>query len=113
MVYPLIMAAESFKCNYFFIFKNMVVVMTMSLIIDKKNQDNYNSRTACAEIRKNLPYDLLPFITVLLQDSGYVTIKPRRINHPNWIRVNEKVKQMGGIWVSNGRFSHWSISYSR
>jgi hypothetical protein len=78
----------------------------------EKNQDEHSSRFACAEVRKYLPQDLLSQITVLLQDSGYVTISPRELSRLDWCNINEKVKQMGGLWVSNGRYSHWSILFS-
>ena len=78
----------------------------------EKNQDERSSRFACAEVRKHLPQDLLPQVTVLLQDSGYVTISPRELSRLDWRNMNEKVKQMGGLWVSNDRYSHWSIPFS-
>jgi hypothetical protein len=83
----------------------------MNQIIEK-NKDDGNSRFACEEVRKHLPQDLLPQVTVLLQDSGYVTISPRELSGLDWRNVNEQVKKMGGIWVSNRRFSHWSIPFS-
>ena len=89
-----------------------MVGVIMSLILDKKILDKHNSSTACAEIRKNIPRDLLPFITVLLQDSGYVTISPIELTRPDWDRLNEKINRMGGIWVSGHRSGHWSIPYS-
>ena len=66
----------------------------------------------CAQVKKYLPPDLQPKVTILLQDSGYVTISPRVLSRPDWRRLNESIKQLGGIWVSNGRFSHWSIPFS-
>jgi len=84
----------------------------MSLIMDKKIRYRRNSMTACAEIRKNIPGDLFPFITVLLQDSGYVTISPRELTRPDWDRLNEKINRMGGIWISGQLSGHWSIPYS-
>ena len=63
-------------------------------------------------MEKFLPVDLLTEVTVLLQDSGYVTISPRELTKPDWLRINESVKEMGGVWVSNDRFSHWSIPFS-
>ena len=67
---------------------------------------------ACSEVRKLLPIDLLPYVTVLLQDSGYVTIKPERLIRSDWIRINDHVRRMGGIWISNSKHSHWSIPFS-
>ena len=90
----------------------MVGVMIMSLILDKKILDKHNSSIACAEIRKNIPRDLLPFITVLLQDSGYVTISPLELTRPDWDRLNKKINRMAGIWVSGSRSGHWSIPYT-
>ncbi len=71
------------------------------------------SRSIQAKVEKYLPEDLLTEVTVLSQDSGYVTISPKELSKPDWRRVNESVKQMGGIWISNNRFSHWSIPFSR
>ena len=85
----------------------------MNQITDKKNQDEHISRFACAEVQKHLPQDLLPQVTVLLQDSGYVTISPRGLERHDWHRIDEKVRQIGGQWVSNERYNHWSIPFSR
>jgi len=68
----------------------------MNQITDKKNQDEHISRFACAEVQKHLPQDLLPQVTVLLQDSGYVTISPRGLERHDWHRIDEKVRQIGG-----------------
>jgi len=81
---------------------------------DGKNRDGRpSSRPARAEVQKYLPRDLLPKVTILLWDSGYVTISPRETTRSDWGRLNEKVEQMGGLWISNDRFSHWSIPFSR
>jgi hypothetical protein len=92
---------------------NDVGVIEMSQIIDTRNRDEHSSRFACEEVRKHLPQDLLPQITVLLQDSGYITISPRVLTRADWRRVNQKVRQMGGLWVSKERNNHWSIPFSR
>jgi hypothetical protein len=91
------------------------VEYTMIQINYKKKirKDEPSSRFACAEVQKNLPQDLLPKVTVLLQHSGYVTISPRVLTRADWNRINEKVRLMGGLWVSNERYNHWSIPFSR
>jgi hypothetical protein len=81
--------------------------------ITEENQDEHSPGFACAEVRKHLPQDLLSQITVLLQDSGYVTISPRVLTRADWNRINEKVGQMGGLWVSDQRYNHWSIPFAR
>jgi len=84
----------------------------MDQINDLKNRDmEHFSRSLPAEFLKYLPQDLLPKVTVLLQYSGYVTVKPTRLTRSDWSRLNKIVRQMGGIWISNNRFSHWSIPY--
>ena len=90
-------------------------VNTMIQINDKNKiqKDEPSSRFACIEVQKYLPRDLLPKVTVLLQDSGYVTISPRVLTRPDWHRIDEKVRQMGGLWVSNERYNHWSIPFPR
>ena len=70
-----------------------------------------NARLACSEVRKLLPEELLPYVTVLFQDSGYVTISSRGLIRPDWIRLNDRVRRLGGIWVSKSKYSHWSIPY--
>ena len=85
----------------------------MQRLKGEKNQDEHISKFACAEVQKHLPQDLLPQVTVLFQGSGYVTISPRDLSGLDWRNMNEHVKQMGGLWVSNGRFSRWSIPFSR
>ena len=71
---------------------------------------NFNNKT---ELRKHLPGDLLPKVTILLQDSGYVTISPMVLTRREWLRFNEKVKQMGGLWTFDYSRAHWSIPWSR
>jgi hypothetical protein len=71
---------------------------------------NFNRK---AEMQKHLPEDLLPKVTILLQDSGYVTISPIILNRYEWRRFNEKVKQMGGLWLFDGGRAHWSIPWSQ
>ena len=81
------------------------------------NENNINGKpnpkTVLSELLKFLPNDLLTEITVLLQDSGYVTIRPLKLTRIDWIRLDRSVKNMGGTWVSNARFSHWSIPLIR
>jgi len=76
------------------------------------NPDENSAMFACSEVRKLLPNDLLPYVTVLFQDSGYVTVCPRQLVRPDWIRMNDQVRRLGGIWVSNRNHSHWSIPFS-
>jgi hypothetical protein len=71
---------------------------------------NFNNKT---EVKKHLPEDLLPKVTILLQDSGYVTISPKELSRYDWRRFNQKVKQMGGLWIPNGIQAHWSIPWSQ
>lgn len=66
----------------------------------------------CEQVKRYIPIDLQSKVTILLQDSGYVTISPGFLSRPDWRRLNESIKQIGGIWVSSGRFSHWSIPFS-
>ena len=77
-----------------------------------KNSDKNDAKFACSEVRKLLPKDLLPYVTVLFQDSGYVTVCPRQLERTDWIRINDQVIRLGGIWVSNQKHSHWSIPFS-
>jgi hypothetical protein len=70
---------------------------------------NFYNKT---EMKKHLPEDLLPKVTILLQDSGYVTISPIELTRYEWRRFNEKVKQMGGLWLFDGAGAHWSIPWS-
>jgi hypothetical protein len=71
---------------------------------------NFNNKT---ELRKYLPGDLLPKVTILLQDSGYVTISPIELTRYDWRRFNEKVKRMGGLWIFEGGHAHWSIPWTQ
>ena len=70
---------------------------------------NFNNKT---EVQKHLPQDLLTNVTILLQDSGYVTISVKEMTRYDWRRFNEKVKQMGGLWIFDGARAHWSIPWS-
>ena len=71
------------------------------------------SFTNKTEVQKHLPKDLLPKVTILLQDTGYVTISPIELTGYDWRRFNEKVKQMGGLWIQGGPRAHWSIPWSQ
>jgi len=71
---------------------------------------NFNNKM---ELRKHLPGDLLPKVTILLQDSGYITISPIGLTRYEWRRFNEKVKQMGGLWTFDHARAHWSIPWSQ
>ena len=64
------------------------------------------------EMKKYLPKDLLHKVKILLQNTGYVTISTVDLTGPDWHRFNEKVKQMGGLWVFEGARAHWSIPWS-
>ena len=70
-------------------------------------------KTVFSEVLGYLPKDLHTEVTILLQDSGYVTVKPIRLARSDWYRLDRGVKKMGGIWVSNASFSHWSIPLTR
>ena len=71
------------------------------------------STTVFSEVLGYLPKDLHTEVTILLQESGYVSIKPIRLARADWYKLDRIVKKMGGIWVSNTRFSHWSIPLTR
>ena len=76
------------------------------------NSDKNDAKYACSEVRKLLPKDLLPYVTVLFHNSGYVSVCPRQLERSDWIRMNDKVRRLGGIWISNQKHSHWSIPFS-
>lgn len=76
------------------------------------NSDKTDANFACSEVRNLLPRDLLPYVVVLFQDSGYVTVCPRQLERTDWIRMNDQVRRLGGIWISNQKHSHWSIPFS-
>ena len=61
------------------------------------------------QVKDVLPVDLLPKLTVALQDYGAVTITCDWLKRSDWVRIHQKVLQMGGKWVSKGKTSHWSI----
>ncbi|MFP3952121.1 MAG: hypothetical protein ACLFVP_08310 [Candidatus Bathyarchaeia archaeon] len=63
------------------------------------------------ELRKRLPEELLAKVTILLQDSGIVTISPVALTRKEWRQINEKIKRMGGLWSLAGAHSHWSLPW--
>jgi hypothetical protein len=71
---------------------------------------NFSNKT---EMKKYLPENLLPKVTILLQDTGYVTISPIELTRYEWRQFNERVKQMGGLWLWDGARAHWSIPWSQ
>jgi hypothetical protein len=68
-----------------------------------------DSRSVFSDVLSYLPSDLLTGITILLQDTGYVTIKPIKMARSDWYRLDRSVKKMGGTWIREAGFSHWSI----
>ena len=70
---------------------------------------NFNNKK---EMKRHLPEDILRKVTILIQDSGYVTISPVELTRPEWRRFDEKVKQMGGLWLFDCARVHWSIPWS-
>lgn len=90
-------------------------VDTVYQIIDNRKNGNGRPdlRSVLAEVVKYLPSDLLPKVTILLQGSGYVTIKPTWLDRTDWGRFNDRIKRLGGLWISNYRYSHWSIPLSQ
>ena len=72
-----------------------------------------DSRTVFSEVLSYLPSDLLTGITILLQDTGYITIRPINMARVDWYRLDRSVKKMGGVWVRGVGFSHWSIPLMR
>ncbi len=72
-----------------------------------------DSRAVFSAVTSYLPTDLLTGITILIQDTGYVTIRPIKLARADWYRLDRSVKKMGGIWVRGVGLSHWSIPLTR
>ena len=71
---------------------------------------NFNNKT---DVQKCLPPELISKLTILLQESGYITIKPKKMDKDEWIMINDAVNHMGGQWISKRELSHWSIPYTQ
>ena len=80
---------------------------------EKRPEGRPDSKTVFSEVTSHLPSDLLMGITILLQDTGYVTIRPIKLVRADWYRLDRSVKNMGGVWVRGAGFSHWSIPLTR
>jgi hypothetical protein len=80
---------------------------------EKNHSGRPDSKTVFSDVIKYLPNDLLTGITILLQDTGYITIRPIKLARMDWYRLDRSVKKMGGIWVSGTSLSHWSIPLTR
>ena len=72
-----------------------------------------SSQSVMGEVLRYVPKDLIPSITILLQASGCVTIRPTRLFRSDWRRLDYSVKRMGGHWISDHSFSHWIIPMVR
>lgn len=81
--------------------------------VEKRSDGRPDSKSVFSEVLSYLPGDLLTGITILLQDTGYVTIRPIKLARADWYRLDRSVKKMGGVWVSGSGFSHWSIPLTR
>lgn len=77
-----------------------------------KRREKRDSNDAYLMIVDQLPQDLLHLVTVLIQDPGNVSISPKKLSRLDWGRINDKVREMGGEWVSHGEFNHWKIPLS-
>ena len=77
-----------------------------------KNKEKKDSNDSHLMIVNQLPQDLLHQVAVLIQDSGTVSIRPKRLSRSDWGRINDKVREMGGVWVSHGEVNHWQIPLS-
>ena len=77
-----------------------------------KYEEKKESEDAYLMIVDQLPQDLLHQVTILIQDSGTVSISPKNLTQSDWGRINDKVKEMGGVWVSHGEYNHWKIPLS-
>lgn len=60
-------------------------------------------------VRDVLPPDLLPKLTTVLQSGGAVTITAEWFPRPDWTRVDDVVKSMGGVWIRDGKMSRWEV----
>ncbi len=80
---------------------------------EKNHSGRPDSNTVFPDVLNYLPNDLITEITILLQDSGYITTRPKKLARVDWIKLDRSVKKMGGVWVSNARLSHWSIPLIR
>ena len=76
---------------------------------EKNHSGRPDSKTVFSDVIKYLPNDLLTGITILLQDTDYITIRPIKLARMDWYRLDRSVKKMGGLWVPHAGFSHWSI----
>ena len=92
----------------------MIVQQVESISFNEKNRGGRpDSKTVFSDVIKYIPNDLLTGITILLQDSGYITIRPIKLARIDWYRLDRSVKKMGGVWVRGARLSHWSIPLTR
>lgn len=85
----------------------MIVQQVESISFNEKNRGGRpDSKTVFSDVIKYIPNDLLTGITILLQDSGYITIRPIKLARIDWYRLDRSVKKMGGVWVRGARLSH-------
>ena len=76
---------------------------------EKNYSDRPDSKSVFSNVIRCIPNDLLTGITILLQDTGYITIRPIKLARMDWYRLDRSVKKMGGVWVHGSSLSHWSI----
>lgn len=60
----------------------------------------FDSQRVFSEVLSYLPGDLLTCITILLQDTGYISIRPIKLTRADWYRLDRTVKKMGegNVW---------------
>jgi len=91
----------------------MTVESVYPIAFDENNfKEGPKPQSMVKEVLKYLPEDLIHNVTILVQSLGYLTIKPIRLERSDWGRLDLIIKRMGGIWISNNKFSHWSIPLS-
>lgn len=67
-------------------------------------------RSAVDQVRDVLPYYVLSQLSVIDQ-GGVVTIRSKEwLKGRLWGEVDDKVKQMGGRWIRDGKASRWEVS---
>jgi hypothetical protein len=44
------------------------------------------------------------------ENSTIISISPKKFLGDQWGPINDKIKEIGGTWVRNGRSSRWEIS---
>jgi len=77
-----------------------------------ESQEKFYRISSLAEL-EYLLYEYIPDLEEVLDitelDEGFKIDRAKYLDRPLWQEINERIKELGGTWISAGKESHWII----